>query len=182
MPTRCGSTKRRFPQEKSWPYHKILEGILSGKIRGLWVIGTNPAHSWINQGQLRDILDRLDFLVVQDMYASTETAQLADLVLPAAAWGEKDGTFINSERRIGVVKKVARAPGEALADFSIFKLIAEYWGCGKMFRGVGKSRSGLSDSQTALRRTTVRLHGHRRLRNARRAPRHSMALSRRCGL
>jgi len=122
-----------IPMEKSWPYHKILDGVLSGKIRGLWVIGTNPAHSWINQGQLRDILDRLDFLVVQDMYASTETAQLADLVFPAAAWGEKDGTFINSERRFGVVKKVTIAPGEALADFSIFKLIAEYWGCGKMF-------------------------------------------------
>ena len=123
-----------IPQQKSWPYHKILAGVLSGKIRGLWVIGTNPAHSWINQGQLHDILDRLDFLVVQDMYASTETAQRADLVLPAAAWGEKDGTFINSERRLGVVKKVKRAPGMALADFAIFKLIAEYWGCGPMFR------------------------------------------------
>ena len=54
--------------------------------------------------------------------------------MPAAAWGEKDGTFINSERRIGVVKKVKRAPGMALADFAIFKLIAEYWGCGPMFR------------------------------------------------
>ncbi len=123
----------RIPKEKGLPYHKILDGVLNGKIRGLWVIGTNPAHSWINQGQLRDILDRLDFLVVQDMYASTETAQLADLVLPAAAWGEKDGTFINSERRIGVVKKISLAPGKALSDFSIFKLIAEYWGCGMMF-------------------------------------------------
>lgn len=123
-----------IPREKSWPYHKILEGVLSGKIRGLWVIGTNPAHSWINQGQLRDMLGRLDYLVVQDMYVSTETAQLADLVLPAAAWGEKDGTFINSERRIGVVRKVKRAPGEALADFAIFRLIAESWGCGTMFR------------------------------------------------
>ena len=103
-----------IPQQKSWPYHKIIAGVLSGKIRGLWVIGTNPAHSWINQGQLHDILDRLDFLVVQDMYASTETAQRADLVLPAAAWGEKDGTFINSERRLGVVKKVKHAPGRAL--------------------------------------------------------------------
>ena len=45
------------------------------------------------------------------MYATTETAQVADLVLPAAGWGEKDGTFINSERRIGLLKKVARAPG-----------------------------------------------------------------------
>jgi predicted molibdopterin-dependent oxidoreductase YjgC len=68
------------------------------------------------------------------MYHNTETAQLADLVLPAAGWGEKDGTFINSERRIGTVRKVARAPGQALADFHIFKLIAEYWGCGEMFR------------------------------------------------
>ena len=50
-------------------------------------------------------LDKLDFLVVQDMYATTETAQLADLVLPAAGWGEKEGTFINSERRIGVRKR-----------------------------------------------------------------------------
>ncbi|HEX3724950.1 MAG TPA: nitrate reductase [Pirellulales bacterium] len=129
-----GIAESDIPTEKGWPYHKILEGVLSGKIRGLWVIGTNPAHSWINQGQLRDVLDRLDFLVVQDMYASTDTAQLADLVLPAAAWGEKDGTFINSERRIGVVKKVKRAPGMALADFAIFRLIAEYWGCGTMFR------------------------------------------------
>jgi assimilatory nitrate reductase catalytic subunit len=69
------------------------------------------------------------------MYRTTETAQLADLLLPAAGWGEKDGTLINSERRIGLVKKVARAPGQALADFAIFKLIAEYWGCGPMFAG-----------------------------------------------
>jgi len=129
--------ERRIPRQKSLPYHKILDGVLDGKIRGLWVIGTNPAHSWINQGQLRDIVARLDFLVVQDMYHSTETAQLADLVLPAAAWGEKDGTFINSERRIGVIKKVSKAPGQALADFSIFKLLAEAWGCGEMFREWG---------------------------------------------
>ena len=67
------------------------------------------------------------------MYPTTETAQRADLVLPAAGWGEKEGTFINSERRIGLVKKVARAPGQALSDFNIFKLIAHYWGCGAMF-------------------------------------------------
>lgn len=123
----------RIPREPSWAYDQIIEGILAGKIRGLWVIATNPAHSWINQSTLHDILDRLDFLVVQDMYHTTETAQRADLILPAAAWGEKEGTLINSERRIGVIKKVAKAPGQALADFSIFRLIAETWGCGEMF-------------------------------------------------
>jgi assimilatory nitrate reductase catalytic subunit len=123
-----------IPAEGSWPYHRILEGILRGEIRGLWVIATNPAHSWINQGMARDVLERLDFLVVQDMYHTTDTARLAHLVLPAAGWGEKDGTFINSERRIGVVRKVAPAPGDALSDFHIFKLVADYWGCGEMFR------------------------------------------------
>ncbi|MGH7805680.1 MAG: molybdopterin oxidoreductase family protein, partial [Candidatus Binatia bacterium] len=124
----------RIPTERSLAYDQIIEGIVSGSIRGLWVVATNPAHSWINRSHLDDVLDRLDFLVVQDMYASTETAALADLVLPAAGWGEKDGTFINSERRIGLVKKVRRAPGEALADFAIFKLVAEAWGCGEMLR------------------------------------------------
>ena len=123
-----------IPTQPSWAYNEIIEGILQERIKGLWVVCTNTAHSWINQGQARDILGRLDCLVVQDMYATTETARMADLVLPAAGWGEKDGTFINSERRIGAIKKVVRAPGQALADFSIFKLVAEYWGCGEMFR------------------------------------------------
>ncbi|HLK40069.1 MAG TPA: molybdopterin-dependent oxidoreductase [Polyangiaceae bacterium] len=124
----------RIPDRGSLAYDQILEGILAKKIRGLWIVATNTAHSWINQGDAVDILGRLDFLVVQDMYATTETAQQADLVLPAAGWGEKEGTFINSERRIGLIKRVARAPGQALADFYIFKLIAERWGCGEMFR------------------------------------------------
>ncbi len=116
------------PDRGGWAYDQIMEGIASGAIRGLWVIATNTAHSWINQTDARDLLDRLDFLVVQDLYADTETAAHADLVLPAAGWGEKEGTFVNSERRLGVVKQVRRAPGEALADFWIFKLIAEAWG------------------------------------------------------
>jgi assimilatory nitrate reductase catalytic subunit len=115
-------------------YPEIVEGILRGQIKGLWVVATNPAHSWINQGQFRDILSRLELLVVQDMYTTTETARLADIYLPAAGWGEKEGTFINSERRIGLLSKVRHAPGEALADFHIFRLVAEYAGVGELFR------------------------------------------------
>jgi assimilatory nitrate reductase catalytic subunit len=124
----------RIPDQPSWAYDQIMDGILKDRIKGLWVIATNTAHSWINQADAHTILDRLDFLVVQDMYATTETAAFADLVLPAAGWGEKEGVFINSERRLGVIKQVAKAPGQALSDFRIFKLIAETWGCGEMFR------------------------------------------------
>ncbi|HVU04611.1 MAG TPA: nitrate reductase [Polyangiaceae bacterium] len=123
-----------IPRETSLAYDQILEAILSGKIKALWVIATNPAHSWINQGYFHEIVKRLDVLVVQDMYRDTETAALADIVLPAAGWGEKEGTFINSERRVGVIKRVCRAPGQALADFHIFRLVAEAWGCGELFR------------------------------------------------
>lgn len=124
----------RIPNINSLAYDQIIEGVISRKIRGLWVIATNPVHSWINQNQLRDYLENLDFLVVQDMYTTTETAQCADLILPAAGWGEKEGTFINSERRIGLIRKAAEPPGEARTDFEIFKMIARFWGCERMFR------------------------------------------------
>jgi ferredoxin-nitrate reductase len=129
-----GIEAARIPAEKSWAYDEIIDGIERGDIRGLWIIATNTAHSWINSGRFAVLRAKLDFLVVQDMYGTTETARLADLVLPAAGWGEKDGVFINSERRLGVTRKVARAPGAALSDFAIFKLVAEAWGCGEMFR------------------------------------------------
>jgi anaerobic selenocysteine-containing dehydrogenase len=128
-----GIHESHIPDAGGWAYDQIMDGIATGAIRGLWVIATNTAHSWINSSEARALLDRLDFLVVQDLYADTETAAHADLVLPAAGWGEKEGTFINSERRLGVLKQVRRAPGQALADFWIFKLIAEAWGCGDLF-------------------------------------------------
>jgi anaerobic selenocysteine-containing dehydrogenase len=122
-----------IPDQNSLAYDQIIEGILQGKIKGLWIIATNPSHSWINHGDLDEILGHLDFLVVQDMYDNTVTAKKADLLLPAAGWGEKEGVFINSERRLAALKRVSKAPGEALADFYIFKLIAEAWGCGGLF-------------------------------------------------
>lgn len=128
-----GIASDRIPARNSWAYDQIVESISTGAIRGLWIIATNTAHSWINQGDAHDLLDRLEFLIVQDLYGTTETAQRAHLVLAAAGWGEKEGTFINAERRLGVIRKVAAAPGEALADFAIFRLIADAWGCGELF-------------------------------------------------
>ena len=130
-----GVDVQHIPDRNSVAYDQILEKVLAGSIKGLWIVATNTAHSWINQGHVHDVLDRLDFLVVQDMYTTTETAERANLVLPAAGWGEKDGTFINSERRIGLIKRVAQSPGAALADFYIFKLVAEAWGCPELFDG-----------------------------------------------
>jgi len=134
LPVEC------IPSKPSFAYDQIVDEIHAGRIKALWVIATNPVHSWgaghgVNSSGFNELLSKLDFLVVQDMFATTETATRAHLILPAAGWGEKDGTFINSERRIGLTKKVSRAPGVALSDFNIFRLLAHYWGCGGMFAG-----------------------------------------------
>ena len=130
---RTGIPLERISSQPSYAYDQIIDAIERGEIKGLWLIATNTAHSWINQQRFRHIRDKLDCLVVQDMYATTESAAIADLVLPAAGWGEKDGVFINSERRIGRTRKVRKAPGEALSDFNIFRLIAHHWGCADLF-------------------------------------------------
>ena len=122
-----------IPSDPSLAYDQILAAAESGQIKALWIVATNPFHSWIDSGRLAALREKLEFLVVQDMYTTTESARVADLVLPAAGWGEKDGCFINSERRIGTLKTVRKAPGQALSDFRIFRLIAHAWGCGEMF-------------------------------------------------
>ena len=104
-----------IPTTESLAYDQIIDGIETGSIRGLWVIATNPAHSWINHDRLKVLRDKLEFLVVQDMYATTETAQWADLFLPAAGWGEKDGT---PYRRNPQSRPRARIGPDGLRHFS----------------------------------------------------------------
>jgi anaerobic selenocysteine-containing dehydrogenase len=92
----------------------------SGSIRFLWVSGTNPAVSLPELRRVRSLLaqERL-FLVVQDLFM-TETAELADVVLPAATWGEKTGTFTNADRTVHLSEKAIDPPGQARADLDIF--------------------------------------------------------------
>ncbi|MFF2488412.1 molybdopterin oxidoreductase family protein [Microbacterium sp. NPDC058062] len=99
---------------------QLFRFVEQGSIRFLWISATNPAVSLPQLARIRDILasDGL-FLVVQDLYL-TETAELADVVLPAAGWGEKTGTFTNAERTVHLSEKAVDPPGEARADLDIF--------------------------------------------------------------
>jgi len=99
---------------------QMLRYVEDGSIRFLYVSGTNPAVSLPELGRIREILaqERL-FLVVQDIFLS-ETAQLADVVLPAATWGEKTGTFTNVDRTVHLSEKAVDPPGQARADLDIF--------------------------------------------------------------
>ena len=119
----------RIPASRGLAYPDIVEAALAKKIRGLWVIATNPVVSFPNLGVLQQSLESLDFLVVQDGFHPTPTSALADLVLPAAIWGEKEGTYTNSERRVSKVNAAVAPPGEARSDFEIFLSVAEKLGC-----------------------------------------------------
>jgi assimilatory nitrate reductase catalytic subunit len=119
----------RIPANRGLAYPDIIEAAVAGRIRALWIIGTNPLVSFPNVDVLKHALGNLDFLVVQDGFHPTPTSELADLVLPAAIWGEKEGTYTNSERRVSKVNTAVEPPGEARSDFDIFLSIAEELGC-----------------------------------------------------
>ncbi len=123
-----GMPEQHLPTQRGLAYPDILEAVIQGKIHGLWVIGTNPVVSFPNNNYLLDALERLDFLVVQDAYHPTPTTALAHMVLPAAVWGEKEGTYTNSERRVSKVNKAVEPPGKAKSDFDIFLMIAQRLG------------------------------------------------------
>ncbi len=119
----------RIPTARGWAYPDIIEGAVKGKIKALWIIATNPLVSYPNQQILRHALGELDFLVVQDGFHPTPTTELADLVLPAAIWSEKLGTYTNSERRVSIANIAVDPPGEAKSDFDIFLAVAGKLGC-----------------------------------------------------
>jgi anaerobic selenocysteine-containing dehydrogenase len=119
----------RIPTARGMAYPDIIEAALEKKIRALWIIATNPIVSFPNLGVLTQALETLEFLVVQDGFEPTPTSEFADLVLPAAIWGEKEGTYTNSERRVSKVNKAVEPPGEARADFDIFLDVASALGC-----------------------------------------------------
>lgn len=119
----------RISTTRGLAYPDIIEAVLAKKIRALWIIGTNPIVSYPNIDVLKQALDSLDFLVVQDGFHPTPTSEIADLVLPAAIWGEKEGTYTNSERRVSKVNRAVAPPGEAKSDFDIFLTLAGKLGC-----------------------------------------------------
>lgn len=98
---------------------EIFELVAEGHVKILWNIGTNPAVSMTDRvSQLQNLASV--FLIVQDCFADTETARFADVLLPAAMWGEKTGCMTNAERRCSLLTKAVDPPGEARSDFDIF--------------------------------------------------------------
>jgi len=118
---------RRPPDEPGLKVPQMFDEIHEGNLRGMYVVGENPALSEPDISHAAEALDELDLLVVQDIFL-TETAEYADVVLPAAASPEKHGTFTNTERRIQRVRPVSDPPGKARQDWAILQQVANRLG------------------------------------------------------
>lgn len=106
----------------------LFEAIHAGEVRAVWIMATNPVVSLPDADRVREALQRCELVVVSDMTRETDTATWADVLLPAAAWGEKDGTVTNSERRISRQRAVLPAPGEARPDWWMIAQVAQRMG------------------------------------------------------
>lgn len=106
---------------------KISEAAHAGKLKALYLLGEDPVNSHPDSLNVRKALKKLDFLVVQDIFM-TDTARYADLILPAAAWAEKEGSYTSTERRVQWVSRAIAPPGEAKADLEILLRFAEKLG------------------------------------------------------
>jgi assimilatory nitrate reductase catalytic subunit len=107
---------------------QMFDAIADGRIKALWVMGTNPAVSLPRADHVREAMQQLELLVVSDNVASNDSVNLAHVRLPAAAWGEKDGTVTNSERRISRQRPFLPLPGEARPDWWMLAQVAERMG------------------------------------------------------
>ncbi|MEO1550327.1 MAG: molybdopterin-dependent oxidoreductase [Pseudomonadota bacterium] len=118
---------------------EMFQGVASGKIKALWVIHTNPAVSLPDAGAVADAIAACPFTIVSDITAHTDTARLADVLLPATAWAEKSGTVTNSDRTISRQRAVLPAPGEAKDDWHILAEVGQRMGWPAAFDYAGPS-------------------------------------------
>jgi formate dehydrogenase alpha subunit len=130
---------------------EVPNAIEAGKVRALIIDGENPMMSDPNTEHFAKGLDKLDLLVVADLFM-TETARRAHIVLPAAGWGEKEGTFSNTERRVQRVRAAVAPPGEAKPDWWIFQAMAQRLGYS------GMAYQGPQDIWDELRRMAPGLY------------------------
>ena len=149
--------------EKTWGVEKLsrttgltipdmIDGAYDGSVKAIYIMGEDPVMTDPDANHVRKALNNLDFLVVQEIFMS-ETAKLADVILPGACYAEKNGTFTNSERRVQRVRKAVDAPGEAKADWKILTEVCQRMG------GKGYDYQTAEDIFEEIRLTTPSYRG-----------------------
>jgi assimilatory nitrate reductase catalytic subunit len=123
----------RLPERAGLKAVDMFEAMYRGRIKAIWIMATNPVVSLPNADRAREALRRCEFVVVSECTAHTDTSALAHVLLPACAWGEKDGTVTNSDRHISRQRAFLASPGEAQPDWWIVCQIAQRMGFADAF-------------------------------------------------
>lgn len=116
-------------------YNKIIEDINEGKIKGLWVLCTNPRHSWTNNETFKTAIEKLEMFVVQDIYTTTESAEGATVILPVVPGIKKEGTYINLERRLSPMRQCISRKENEKSDYEVIYGIGQALGMGELLNG-----------------------------------------------
>ncbi len=120
-----------FPARRGLFQTDIFPAIETGQIKALWIVATNPLTSMPNTARIRKTLQKLEFCVVQDAFEDVETSQYAHVFLPGAVWGEKEGCFTNTERRVNISRAVTEPHANSKPDHWIFSSLAQRWPQGR---------------------------------------------------
>ena len=127
-----GMDENMLPSKPTLDYEQIIKGINKGEIKGLWVVCTNPRHSFSNNEEFKKAMKNLDFFVVQDIYEDTDSSEECDLYLPSVPAIKKEGFLINTERRLSALVPVLEKEEDELSDYEIFLGIGEALGMGSL--------------------------------------------------
>ena len=125
-----GITPDLIAKKPTIPYNKIIEGINAGEIKGLWILCTNPRHSWTNNETFAEAAKKLELFVVQDIYDTIESAEDCTVYFPVVPGIKKEGTYINMERRLSAMRKVLDRGENEISDYECILGVAKALGMG----------------------------------------------------
>ncbi len=114
-----------FPQKVGLKQTDIFPAIETGQIKGMWLVATNPLTSMANQPRIRKMMEKLEWLIVQDVYQDVETVEYANAYFPAAVWAEKQGCHTNTERRVNLTRNALQPYADSKPDFWIFNAMSK---------------------------------------------------------
>ena len=123
-----GITPDLIAKKPTIPYNKIIEGINAGEIKGLWILCTNPRHSWTNNETFASAAKKLELFVVQDIYDTIESAEDCTVYFPVVPGIKKEGTYINLERRLSPMRKVLERGENEISDYECILGVAKALG------------------------------------------------------
>ncbi len=125
-------TDEQLINKPTLPYNVIIEKINAGEIKALWVLCTNPRHSWVNNSTFEEAIKKLDLFIVQDIFGDTHTSENCDVFFPVVSGLKKEGTYINTERRLSPMRPVLTKGENERTDFEVFLGVGKALGMGSL--------------------------------------------------